>query len=244
MRTIQNRIQEQWAFLPAAAANTRLAIFVHGFRGSYLGTWGRLSDMLAEHADTHAPFADWDYLFIGYDTGNVETYLDIGRLICGEWRKAARGEAPFKRAYDKVALFGHSLGTLAIRQVLCAKSIQPDGMIGQLHSVTLFGTPINGSPWANLGLLWPIAAALKPNNPQLRMLKQWTEDAASYHPWPPAKVVLGLDDAVAAQSWGDFLTWPGDIAPVERMNFNHSDLVKPAAWDQSHIVDTIRNALQ
>lgn len=243
MRKIINRVREQWAFLPAAYANNRLALFVHGYGGSYLGTWGRLPDLLAEHADSYPSFSNWDYLFIGYDTNNVETYLDIAYLICTEWGKAERGDAPFNRPYGRLALFGHSLGTLAIRQLLCAKSIQPSRLINCLHSITLFGAPINGSPLAKFAIFSPIAAALKPKNPQLRMLRQWVEDASGYHPWPAVKVVLGLDDKVVGHTWGGFLKWPGD-ADVEWTNYDHGALVKPPAWDNSHLIDTIGTVLR
>jgi hypothetical protein len=243
MRKLLNRVKEQWAFLPATSPNARLAIFVHGYRGSYLGTWGHLPDMLAEHSDDKPVFREWDYLFIGYGTKNVEGYLDIAGVICTEWRKAKRGDAPFQRSYNRFALFGHSLGTLAIRQILCSKSIQKGDLLSDLHSVTLFGSPINGSPLAKFDIFLPIIEALKPTNPQLRMLRHWTEDAISYHQWPSPKVILGLDDKVVGHIWGDFLKWPGD-GDIEWTNYDHRDLVKPSAWEDSHVIDFIGTALR
>src|ERR1044071_4972301 len=145
MREFLNRSKEYRALIRSQdKSNTQLAIFVHGFKGGYLSTWGKLPDLIQQNADTDANFQDWDFLFLGYDTRNVQTYLDIAGLICTEWDKARTGNSPYNRSYTKLALFGHSLGTLGIRQLLCAWSHQPQGMQQAIHSVTLFGTPLNG----------------------------------------------------------------------------------------------------
>src|SRR5688572_2122754 len=205
MRHLRDRNKEHWAFLPnESQANTKIAIFVHGFIGSYIGTWGALPALLAEKADSGPPFAEWDYLFMGYDTSNPETYIDIARLICSKWDDAASGALPLGRKYTHLALLGHSLGTLGIRQVLCAWSLQPKGMHSALHSVTLFGTPLNGSGLAKWGSLrYKIADALKPGSPQLTMLRTWLKGAQKKEPWPEARVILGLDDKVVGYQHAD-----------------------------------------
>jgi hypothetical protein len=45
MRDFLNRNNEQFALIRRddGTSNTRLAIFVHGFRGNYLTTWGKMS---------------------------------------------------------------------------------------------------------------------------------------------------------------------------------------------------------
>jgi hypothetical protein len=74
MREFQPRAKEKWALLRRSdAANTGLAMFVHGFRGNYLRTWGALSDFLEQRADADPVLAGWDYVFVGYDTGEVKT---------------------------------------------------------------------------------------------------------------------------------------------------------------------------
>ena len=244
MRNLRDRQHEHWAFLPSEQRpNTALALFVHGFEGGYLSTWGRLPDLLREHADGHAPFVDWDYLFAGYGTGNVSTFLDVAHVICSRWKDAATGVLPLNRRYTRLALFGHSLGTLGIRQALCAWSVQPSGMATALHSVTLFGPPLNGSRLARLAVWRDVAKALEPNNPQLRMLRAWARGAHDRQPWPQARVIVGLDDAVVGYEQQDLVDWPGDEAPVTTVNLDHRGLVKPPDWDNSSIVDYVRAAL-
>lgn len=247
MRALKNRFKEHWAFIPRTdQQNTNLAIFVHGFLGNYLQTWGKLPTFLHQRADESPTFGSWDFLFVGYDTDNVETYLDIAMLICTEWKKARTGEAPYNRPYKRLALFGHSLGTLGIRQMLCASSVQPKDMLGEIKSVNLFGTPLNGSPLAKIAsfaLRYRIADALKPKNPQLRMLRKWAEGSFEARPWPKARVILGQDDKVVGFAYTELAGWPGDEEP-DMTPLDHSDLVKPDSWEDSSVVDFIQRGLQ
>jgi len=248
-REFLNRINESWALVRSRDnANVQLAIFVHGFWGSYLSTWGKLPDMIKQHAESDPVFRAWDFLFLGYDTQNIHTYLDIAGLVSTQWKNAQSGNRPYNRSYTKLALFGHSLGTLGIRQLLCAWSQQPAGMQQALHSVTLFGTPLNGSRLAWLPATFPfgpkIAEALRPNNPQLRMLKVWADSAHSLHPWPQIRVVLGQDDQVVGDKFAELITWTGDASPPIRSKLDHADLVKPDSWSNSEVVDHIANALR
>lgn len=240
MRVFDNRTGEQWALLSRTSPNVKLAIFVHGFYGDYLATWGKVSDLLRSHADTDAVCTEWDFLFLGYTTGTLETYLDIAAVIATQWHKARHGHAPFRQAYEKVALFGHSLGTLGIRQLLCAREVQPDGHLNDLKAVVLFGTPFNGSGLAKLPFWSNVADSLKPGNPQLRMLRSWSTGVHGHLAWPPVRIVLGLDDKVVGAS--AYIPWPGDISPADINNFDHSALVKPSGWS-SAVINCIQNAL-
>jgi pimeloyl-ACP methyl ester carboxylesterase len=245
VRELLNRTKEQWALIrrDGAAPNQRLAIFVHGFRGNYLLTWGKIPELLEERADSDAALAAWDFLFLGYSTRDVATYLDIAALISTAWRRAAAGEAPHHAPYTRLALFGHSLGTLGIRQALCAAPGQ-GGLLEALYSVTLFGTPLNGSPLGLLGsLLYPVAKALEPENSQLRMLKVWSEGSFELRPWPKVRVVLGQGDWVVGQQFAELVQWPGDQAPDQTV-LDHSDLVKPDAWQNCSVFDYVRSGLK
>jgi hypothetical protein len=245
MRDLVNRSKEQWALLHTAGKpRNKLAIFVHGFRGGYLTTWGRLPDLLQQHADAQKPFSEWDYLFVGYDTRKIATYLDISRLLCTHWNNAASGTLPFEGPYQQVALFGHSLGTLGIRQMLCAWSEHPKGLLPAIRSVTLFGTPLNGSPWAVLALGYEVRRALEPANPQLRMLRSWAQMAHDAVPqWPPVHIVLGLDDQVVGNRFAELMQWPGDAA-ADLTNLDHGDLVKPDTWATSAAVGFLQRGLR
>src|ERR1700730_7713124 len=118
-------------------ANKRLAIFVHGWRGGHLSTWGDLSKYLEHHAHEKRVLEDWDYLFVGYKTYSLRSLLSIARILAGEWTDAVQGGPPFSHGYQTLALIGHSLGTLGIRQLLCAVSEHPEGMLSALHCALL-----------------------------------------------------------------------------------------------------------
>jgi hypothetical protein len=97
MRQFSPRDKDKTAYIYSSTTkNTKLAIFIHGFNGNFLTTWGKLPDMLYQHADSDKDLAQWDYLFMGYDTGNVETYLDIAQLICSQWNLASAGKLPYQ----------------------------------------------------------------------------------------------------------------------------------------------------
>ena len=246
MREFHPRASERWALLRRTdAANTRLAMFVHGFRGNYLGTWGALAEFLEKRADSDATLREWDYIFLGYNTGDVKTYLDISALICTGWRKASAGEEPYCQRYDSLALFGHSLGTLGIRQALCANSIHGGDLLRKVHSVTLFGSPLNGSKLGGLGTLFsPVAQALKPENPQLRMLKVWSEGSFKLLPWPGVRVVQGQGDWVVGQEFAELVQWPGDVYPVDQTVQDHINMVKPEDWENCSVMGYLRSGLR
>ena len=246
MRNMHNRERERFALLSSTERpNTKLAVFVHGFRGNYLSTWGALPDLLRQHADAHADpeTREWDFAFVGYDTRNVSTYLDIAARIFTEWAKAEEGLGPYARRYTTLALFGHSLGTLGIRQALCAWSEQPPGLRRALHSVTLFGTPLNGSLWARFAFGYPIGEALRQNNPQLRMLRAWCDSAYGRDPWCAVHLVLGQDDRVVGARYAQLIQWQGDMQ-TSTTAVDHSALVKPAAWNASMVVDYVVRGLR
>jgi hypothetical protein len=239
-----NRGRENWALIASAGPeNGKLAIFVHGFLGGYLSTWGRIPDFLRARAETDPVLMDWDFLFLGYSTHDIGTYLDIASLIWTKWAQASSGEPPFAHGYHRFALFGHSLGTLGIRQALCASLVHGPQFIDSLRSVTLFGTPLNGSRLAHMAaIFYRIGEALKPENPQLRMLKVWSQGSHLFKPWPQVRLVLGHGDWVVGHQFAELIEWPGDGVPSQE-TLDHSDLVKLDAWTNCAVMDYIRAGL-
>jgi len=231
-------------FFSQTQDNHQLAVFVHGFAGNYLSTWGLIPHLLWTGADTDAILRNWDFLFIGYETRKIHTYLDIAERIGTEWGYCFSGSPPYPRKYAKVSLFGHSLGTLGIRQFLCATAKHHESLAQCLHSVTLFGSPLAGSKLAYLAnVTHPIAKALTPLNPQLRMLRVWSEGSFKYSPWPPVRVVVGQGDWIAGTEMHELVTWPGDLTP-EITTLGHSDLVRPDAWQDSVVLNSVRMVLR
>jgi hypothetical protein len=50
--------------------------------------------MLCANAQGDAVLAGWDYLFLGYRTRQIVSYLDIARLIATQWENAAKKSPP------------------------------------------------------------------------------------------------------------------------------------------------------
>jgi hypothetical protein len=243
MRDFDNRPEELFAYFRREdQANSKLAIFVHGFFGSYLSTWGALPDLLHKNSDTPtSAFSDWDYVFLGYKTRAIRGYLDISDLLLTHMRNALSGNGPYGQPYDDFSLFGHSLGTLGIRQFLCTSSFHDVQLVRKVRSVTLFGSPGKGSPLAPIAAPFvEVGHALKPGNPQLRMLAEWTACAHSQGSWPPPLLVMGKGDKVVGP---DAIQFAGDNEKIESTSFGHFALVKPRSWKKSGVVEIISKAL-
>lgn len=243
-RAFFDRQKERWAYIRRTdVANTGLVIFIHGFRGSYLSTWGELANFLTHYSDTDDALAAWDYLFLGYETYSIGSYLEIADILTSQWRKASTSTPPYDRNnYSQLALFGHSLGTLAIRQMLCAISEQPQGMLQALKATVLFGSPLNGSSLAGIAGLakiadavsgkpaallpgsYRIARALEPGNAEMKMLQIWNKTVRTHGgiPFSPTKVILGTDDQVVGT--GGLAEWFGD--EISMTSMDHSQLCK------------------
>lgn len=224
--------------------NTKLVIFVHGWRGDHLSTWGDLAFYLNRHADQKKVLRDWDYLFLGYETHSIRSLVDIAGLIATRWEDAATARAPFGHKYKRLALIGHSLGTLGIRQLLCAASLQRAEMLTALKSVLFFGSPLNGSPLvvaggaigrvgdlfrgkpgALLPSAYAINEALKPDGQVLRMLHVWNTSNRIQGLGRKLAIQIrtGSDDHVVYQS--ELAKWEGDAKPKE-YNLDHRQLCK------------------
>jgi len=263
-RTLIDRPDEKWALIKAEdRQNTRLAIFVHGFTGSYLGTWGALPDFLIQNSANITEFEGWDFLFVGYDTATIDNFLGIAQIIFSKWTLATQSPKidPFKsNDYDTLSLIGHSLGTLGIRQTLCALSMQPKGFDKAVKSAVLLGAPQNGSPLANFGLgahvaelvknknllaLNPfalrIAGALKPQSPELIMLKAWYESIQGHGCFgqPALHLHLGIGDYVVGWQHSKWGSEPNAIVH----NASHNSLLK-IVWKNGQPSGIILGALK
>jgi pimeloyl-ACP methyl ester carboxylesterase len=247
MRDFINRSEQKYALIRRTdKENTKLVIFVHGFIGNYLDTWGKLPELLKTDSDSDDTFRDWDYLFQGYSTFAIDSYLDIARLIKTQWESAANGTFPFKSKYQTLALMGHSLGTLGIRQLLCNWSEHPPGILQAIKGVCYFGSPINGSSLAKAGALFTgIGSALIPSNPQLRMLHRWTACCFGKDDlkWPNPRVVVGIEDMVVGKKFPEFSNWEGDGKP-SFFNMGHSQLSKPKDLVHSEVGAIIKETLK
>ena len=222
--------------------NEKLVIFIHGYNGNYISTWGNLQIMLLKRQlGKTIPFDDWDYIFLGYNTSSIESYIDIACILNDKYEEAINGNSIFERKYNKIVLCGHSLGTLGIRQLLCAECLHKVKIANTLKSILLFGSPIEGSILAKFSFK-KIAKALNIMNPQLLMLKQWCESIYNYTPWPKIKIYFGLRDWVVKHNSTFMINWKGDEKAVYP-NLDHRKLVKPSAGN-NFIIDKLSDELK
>ncbi|MBZ9648178.1 hypothetical protein K9B33_11515 [Sphingobium sp. 3R8] len=259
MRILIDRQEQQCALVMRTdQTNKKLAVFVHGFGGTHLTTWGDLASCLEQIADDEAPFGDWDYLFFGYDTPSAPSLMSITRRLETWIQDAAEGDGIFPHAYERFALFGHSLGTLAIRQLLCSTIGHPIRFNESLQAVVLFASPVDGS-WLAKWASWSgfldmiskphlllsgankVAAALEPGGPLIDMLRTWYATIRSYVNYPQVLIVQGSDDAVLGYGTGE--KWEDDRRKEVSGGHIAMTKVKTTDWHQSVMRDRIKAAL-
>jgi hypothetical protein len=62
------------------------------------------NSLVAKYADDDDTLKYWDFLFVGYRTAAVKTYLDISRILRDRFLAARKGDYPFGHQYEKFAL--------------------------------------------------------------------------------------------------------------------------------------------
>jgi protein SERAC1 len=150
--------------------NKNLVVFVHGFTGNYLSTWGAFPELL-----TGDPrLMHFDFLFWGYSSNLIfhkEDFLinNIRQLFTQVLSKhktnqhieiVAQGlqtELKYLDEYDNITLIGHSLGGLVIRSYIIQnlKGFKKENQerIKKINQIILFGTPNEGLDIANNKIL-------------------------------------------------------------------------------------------
>ena len=150
--------------------NKNLVVFVHGFTGNYLSTWGAFPELL-----TGDPrLMHFDFLFWGYSSNFFfpkEDFLlkNIRQLFTQFLSKhktnqhievVAQGlqtELNYLDEYDNITLIGHSLGGLVIRSYIIQnlKGFKKENQerIKKINQIILFGTPNEGLDIANNKIL-------------------------------------------------------------------------------------------
>jgi hypothetical protein len=150
--------------------NKSLAVFVHGFTGNYISTWGQLPELLT----TDPGLQHFDFLFWGYSSDLLfpkgEFIIDNIRQLLTQFiskhktsqhiEVVAQGlqtELDYLDDYDNIVLIGHSLGGLVIRSFIIQnlKSYKKKNFarIKKIKQILLFGTPNEGLDLANNKIL-------------------------------------------------------------------------------------------
>lgn len=229
-----------------ADTNTQLAVFIHGFNGGFLNTWGEFSNLLYTYADSDPVLKNWDYLFIGYRTlgiYGIPSFSHIAGLIRTQIDNALGGVMAQRvgAPYSRVALLGHSLGTLGIRHLVASQTDCPPNTFRSIRKIGLMGSPLNGAGLAHLGQ-WvaPIGSSLRPNSPEITSLFQAAQSAWNQRPWPPARVVLATEDGVVGNQ---VKVWSGDEQQIDYLPTSHSAICKPVDFQDDPVV-FLRKVLQ
>lgn len=116
-----------WASKPPKS----LVVFVHGFSGRAVETWGEFRDMIPQNRK----FASCDVVFLGYESVTRSAPYNAGVLyrtltaLVEEYPRFVRTSgAPIRRRtfkYNKIVLVGHSLGGVLVRDI--AMSVATEG---------------------------------------------------------------------------------------------------------------------
>jgi pimeloyl-ACP methyl ester carboxylesterase len=175
-----------YAIVSSATPLTRLAIFLHGLDGEYISSWGRLPYILRDNADSEPSLALWDFCFIGYQTYQLRSTVDVASYLNSWVDRAVGGLHPFGRSYDTIALVGHSLGGLAIRYYLRSAACATGGSIRSVSRAILIGEASHGSMWGDFAkflvyplITKPVISELTTGNGFAEQLRRWGHCAAT-----------------------------------------------------------------
>lgn len=107
-------------------------IFVHGFGGHAVSTWGDFASLAVEHPS----FARCDLVFLGYESRGHSAHINRGVIYQAvkalsehnrELLAATNGpRRPKGFRYTKILLVGHSLGGAIVRDVAMTAKIEAD----------------------------------------------------------------------------------------------------------------------
>jgi len=123
----------------AAGPRRIVAVFVHGWHGHQIDTWGNFPGLLESDPD----FKEFEFFFWGFPTaltGKNPGSGAIAKVLATELQNRFSG-------YDLV-LIGHSFGGIIVKKMVleCSKEL-----LERTKHVILFATPHLGSPLAEFG---------------------------------------------------------------------------------------------
>jgi hypothetical protein len=211
---------------PKAARNSRLVLFIHGWRGAdNESTWAKFPDLI--RSDTKLS-REFDVALFGYASAATKAGRSTSvpqaaqhlrtRIDC-EWRD-----------YAEITVIAHSQGGLVFRRYL-ADQLR-DRRPQPVRRVLYFATPHLGALGPKLGGLLPgvsvetIDLAYDSDMLQSLFIDEAATDA---HLAVHTKYVVAVEDTIVGRTsaWG--MQGPGDYVLVA--GENHQSIVKPASAD-------------
>ncbi|WP_319523281.1 alpha/beta hydrolase [uncultured Desulfosarcina sp.] len=202
-----------------------LAVFVHGFRGSHLRTWGNF----AEYLNKEDCLKKVDFLFWGYPTRLFKKDEKIGSI--GEHFKTEFDYLP-KDKYKSMVLIAHSMGGLVVRSFIIQSLIDGKGEeLSKIQHIILFGVPNDGSHIADRfpkDLNVQIDDLKTASRFITDLRKNWIDRVYyitkndKYHRQIPVTTVVGFDDQIVTEESAKSF-----FPNTEKTDGDHFTMVKP-----------------
>ena len=134
----------------------KAALFVHGLAGSK-ETWGDFKNLIEQDGEV----SDFDVDYYEYPSARIRLFPYFQKSY-GTIQALGRGLKTYIEhkldQYDEIALIGHSLGGLVIREYLLQEHI--GGSSNNVQKVALYAVPNEGSELANIGNTFSIGHKL------------------------------------------------------------------------------------
>ncbi len=230
------------AFFAYDNPNT-LVIFVHGFKGSAIGTWSDFPEAVVNEVD----FSKVDFIFYGYSTLEASAAFHAAAFkkflvktiepVKNNIIPASQGLQ--ERSYSKIILVAHSLGALIVRQAIISACKNNYDWLSKV-SLLLFAPAHTGarvqklakevlSGWGALipsiaKYQYPVYEDLEPDSQFIKTLIDETKKllANNYKCNIAKKVVWAEKDRVVSQ-----INFCDDPDPELIYNKGHINVCKP-----------------
>jgi pimeloyl-ACP methyl ester carboxylesterase len=219
-----------------------LVVFVHGFTGEGVGTWGKFQEFLENDTDlAHCRFRFWDYP-TELASSNLNPVHLLKKLFWEDdpnIKTVSQGLRTMlmieAEGFEKIVLFAHSMGGLVVQRFILdeIQSNRP-ALLDRITEVGFFGTPSGGLEKAEFGkwLKNQIADMSVFSAFLVELRNDWARliDERRFEPGFPLKFRLtlsaGMKDTFVPQSssLGPFPFDEKEIIPG-----NHTTMLKPEA---------------
>lgn len=219
-------------------------IFVHGLGGSHK-TWGRFGELLKSD-----PSVDWDSFHFTYPSAKLglrllptqSHYQPIEVLA-----QALKSQIDNRlEHYEEIALVGHSLGGLVIRQYLLNEKIA--GRPTKVNKIILYATPSSGASLAEIGRLLSFfgenghTRQLCKRSDFLNILsRNWASSGIESD--LDITIIVGGDDRIVSRESVEANFRTQEREPLLILEAGHLDIAKPTSIDDDRYL-FLKNALK
>lgn len=223
-------------------------IFVHGLGGSEK-TWGLFDELLESDQSI-----DWDTFHFVYPTPplgfRVVAFFQSNYQPIEVLAQALKNQIDIRfQDYDEIALVGHSLGGLVIRQYLMNERIAQ--RTTKITKIVLYATPNTGADLARIGKTLSFGEnghtrQLCKNSDFLNILnRNWA--SSGIESTVDITVIVGGDDRVVPRESVEANFRTQDREPLVILEAGHRDITKPKSVDDDRylfLVSSLKKKLR